>query len=139
MPHREVAIKVLRIDSMTESLRRQFAAEANLMARLSNHTNIASIYDADIDADGEPYLVMEYCSGGSLGDTYRDYPMSVRDVLRIGVRISGALEAAHRAGVVHRDIKPGNILLTEYGAPVLSDFGISTIDEEFPEATMARA
>ena len=139
MPRREVAVKVLRTDALTDAMRRQFAAEANLMARLSNHINIASIYDADIDDEGEPYLVMEYCSGGSLGATYRDYPMSVQDVLKIGVRISGALEAAHRAGIVHRDIKPANILLTEYGVPVLSDFGISTIDEEFPEATMARA
>lgn len=139
MPKREVAIKVLRTDALTDSLRAQFSAEANLMARLSNHTNIASIYAADISDDGEPYLVMEYCSGGSLGDSYRQYPMSVRDVLKLGVRMCGALEAAHRAGIVHRDIKPGNILVTEYGVPVLSDFGISTIDEEFPEATMARA
>lgn len=139
MPRREVAIKVLRTEALTESLRRQFSAEANLMARLSNHTNIASIYAADIDDAGEPYLVMEYCSGGSLGDSYRHYPMSVRDTLKLGIRICGALEAAHRAGIVHRDIKPANILLTEYGVPVLSDFGISTIDEEFPEATMARA
>lgn len=139
MPRRQVAIKVLRTEALTDAMRRQFAAEANLMARLSNHINIASIYDADVDEEGEPYLVMEYCSGGSLGATYRDYPMSVQDVLKIGVRISGALEAAHRAGIVHRDIKPANILLTEYGVPVLSDFGISTIDEEFPEATRARA
>ncbi|TDE93951.1 serine/threonine protein kinase [Occultella glacieicola] len=139
MPRRDVAIKVLRTDALTDGSRRQFSAEANLMARLSNHTNIASIYSSDVDGDGQPYLVMEYCSGGSLGEHYRNFPLSVKDVLTLGVRLSGALEAAHRAGIVHRDIKPANILLTEYGVPVLSDFGISTIDEDFPGATVARA
>lgn len=135
MPRRQVAIKVLRTDDLSENTREQFAAEANLMARVSNHSNIAAIYAADVDEEGQPYLVMEYCSGGSLGRFYRHYPMSVKDVLTLGVRLAGALEAAHRAGIVHRDIKPANILLTEYGVPVLSDFGISTIDEDFPEAT----
>ncbi|WP_156740889.1 serine/threonine-protein kinase, partial [Occultella aeris] len=139
MPRRDVAIKVLRTDALTDASRRQFSAEANLMARLSNHTNIASIYSSDVDGDGQPYLVMEYCSGGSLGEHYRNFPLSVKDVLTLGVRLSSALEAAHRAGIVHRDIKPANILLTEYGVPVLSDFGISTIDEDFPDATIARA
>lgn len=137
MPRREVAIKVLRTDDLSEQVREQFAAEANLMARVSNHSNIAAIFAADVDDEGQPYLVMEYCSGGSLGAFYRHYPMSVQDVLRLGVRLSGALEAAHQAGIVHRDIKPANILLTEYGVPVLSDFGISTIDEELPESTRA--
>jgi serine/threonine protein kinase len=139
MPRRDVAIKVLRTDALTDASRRQFSAEANLMARLSNHTNIASIYSSDVDGDGQPYLVMEYCSGGSLGEHYRNFPLSVKDVLTLGVRLSSALEAAHRAGIVHRDVKPANILLTEYGVPVLSDFGISTIDEDFPDATIARA
>lgn len=134
MPQREVAIKVLRTEDLSESIREQFAAEANLMARVSNHSNIAAIYAADVDDEGQPYLVMEYCSGGSLGAFYRHYPMSVKDVLVLGIRLAGALEAAHRAGIVHRDVKPANILLTEYGVPVLSDFGISTIDEELPEA-----
>src|SRR5690625_7819094 len=106
MPRRKVAIKVQRTDALTDEMRRQFAAEANLMARLSNHINIASIYDADIDDEGEPYLVLEYCSGGSSGATYRDYPMPVQDVLKIGVRIGGDLEAAHGAGIGHRDINP---------------------------------
>lgn len=135
MPRREVAIKVLRTEDLSDATREQFAAEANLMARVSNHPNIAAIYAADVDDDGQPYLVMEYCSGGSLGAFYRHYPMSVKDVLSLGVRLSGALEAAHRAGIVHRDVKPANILLTEYGVPVLSDFGISTIAEDFPEST----
>lgn len=133
MPRREVAIKVLRTDDLSEAVREQFAAEANLMARVSNHSNIAAIYAADVDDEGQPYLVMEYCSGGSLGAFYRHYPMSVKDVLSLGIRLSGALEAAHRAGIVHRDIKPANVLLTEYGVPVLSDFGISTIDEGLHE------
>lgn len=135
MPRRQVAIKVLRTEDLSANVREQFAAEANLMARVSNHSNIAAIFAADVDDEGQPYLVMEYCSGGSLGAFYRHYPMSVKDVLSLGIRLSGALEAAHSAGIVHRDIKPANILLTEYGVPVLSDFGISTIDEELPEST----
>ncbi len=133
LPFREVAIKVLHTDSLTDAVRRQFEAEINLMARVSNHTNIVSIYAADIDEEGEPYLVMEYCAGGSLGEVYRQAPLPLRDVLRIGVRLASALEVAHRSGIVHRDIKPSNILLSEYGMPVLSDFGISTIDDEFPD------
>lgn len=138
MPRRQVAIKVLRTDDLSEGTREQFAAEANLMARVSNHSNIAAIYAADVDDEGQPFLVMEFCSGGSLGAFYRHYPMSVKDVLSLGIRMAGALEAAHRAGIVHRDIKPANILLTEYGVPVLSDFGISTIDEDLPETTRSR-
>jgi len=139
MPGRDVAIKVLRTEAVEEVGRTQFAAEANLMARVSSHTAIASIFTADVDDEGEPYLVMEYCPGGSLGDTFRSSPLSVPRTLRLGVRLASALESAHRAGIVHRDVKPSNVLVTEYGVAVLTDFGISTIDEEFPEATLARA
>lgn len=138
MPSRDVAIKVLRTEDFSEASRAQFAAEANLMARVSSHTAIASIYTADVDDDGEPYLVMEYCPGGSLGGVYRKSPLSLARTLRLGVRLASALECAHRVGIVHRDVKPANILFTEYDMAVLSDFGISTIDDEFPEATLAR-
>ncbi|UFU02340.1 serine/threonine protein kinase [Ruania suaedae] len=138
MPRRQVAIKVLRTESLTPAVRARFATEAHLMARLSGHTGIADILAADVDEAGEPYLVMEHCPGGSLGDVYRTRSMSVAEVLRLGVRLACALESAHRQGIVHRDVKPANILLTEYGVAVLADFGISTVDDAFPGSASTR-
>jgi serine/threonine protein kinase len=99
-PRRKVAIKVLRVEELDTALRRQFVSEANVMARLSSHPAIATIFAADITAEGDPYLVMEYYARGSLGTGYRDAPLSIEDVLRHGVRIATALEHAHRGGVV---------------------------------------
>jgi eukaryotic-like serine/threonine-protein kinase len=136
LPRRKVAVKVLHVETLDRQTRRQFVAEANLMAQLSSHPAIATIYAADISEAGAPYLVMEYCSGGSLGASYRVTPMSPAEVLTIGVRLSSALEAAHRLGIIHRDVKPANILITDYGTPVLTDFGISVGDDGIAEATM---
>ena len=136
LPRRKVAVKVLHVETLDRQTRRQFVAEANLMAQLSSHPAIATIYAADISEAGAPYLVMEYCSGGSLGATYRTSTMSPAEVLTIGVRLSSALEAAHRLGIIHRDVKPANILITDYGSPVLTDFGISVGDDGIAEATM---
>ncbi|RZI92460.1 MAG: serine/threonine protein kinase, partial [Microbacterium sp.] len=124
LPRRSVAVKVLLKDIVDEGLLRMFNAEADVMARLSAHPSILTVYEASISADGRPYLVMEYCPT-SLTTRYRREPMSVPEVLQIGVRIASALETAHRSGLLHRDIKPSNILITAYGAPVLSDFGIA--------------
>ena len=136
LPRRKVAVKVLHVETLDRQTRREFVAEANLMAQLSSHPAIATIYAADISDAGAPYLVMEYCSGGSLGATYRTTPKSVEEVLTIGVRLASALEAAHRLGIIHRDVKPANILITDYGTPVLTDFGISIGDDGVSEATM---
>jgi len=136
LPRRKVAVKVLHVETLDRQTRRQFVAEANLMAQLSSHPAIATIYSADITEAGAPYLVMEYCSGGSLGATYRTAPLPPAEVLNIGVRMSAAIEAAHRLGIIHRDIKPANILITDYGSPVLTDFGISVGDDGIAEATM---
>ncbi len=124
MPRRQVAVKVLLSEIVNDHVRQLFQAEANLMAQLSSHPSILTVFQASVSADGRPYLVMEYCSS-TLSQRYRFEPLSVPDTLRIGVKIASAVETAHRSGVLHRDLKPSNILVTAYGHPVLSDFGIA--------------
>lgn len=124
MPRRQVAVKVMLSEVVNDQVRQMFQAEANLMAQLSAHPSILTVYQASVSADGRPYLVMELCSA-SLSERYRRERIPVADVLRIGVKIGSAIETAHRQGVLHRDIKPSNILMTAYGHPVLSDFGIA--------------
>jgi len=124
MPRRQVAVKVMLAEVVNDQVRSMFQAEANLMAQLSTHPSILTVYQASVSADGRPYLVMELCSA-SLGERYRREALPVAEVLRIGIKIASAVETAHRAGVLHRDIKPSNILTTAYGNPVLSDFGIA--------------
>jgi len=125
MPRRDVAVKVLPSDVRDPELRRMFNAEADVLAHLSAHPSIVTVYQAGISADGRPYIVMEFCPGG-LAQRYRHERVPVPEVLEIGVRMASALESAHRAGLVHRDVKPSNILVTTFGAPVLADFGISS-------------
>ena len=125
MPRRQVAVKVLPSDVRDPDLRRMFNAEADVLAHLSAHPSIVTVYQAGISADGRPYIVMEFCPG-SLSRRYRHERIPVEEVLTIGVRMASALESAHRAGLVHRDVKPSNILVTAFGAPVLADFGISS-------------
>ena len=124
MPRRQVAVKVMLSEVVNDHVRRMFQAEANLMAQLSAHPSILTVYQASVSSDGRPYLVMELCSS-SLSQRYRTQRLPVAEVLRIAVKIGSAIETAHRAGVLHRDIKPSNILMTAYGHPVLSDFGIA--------------
>ena len=124
MPRRQVAVKVMLSEVVNDQVRQMFQAEANLMAQLSGHPSILTVYQAGVSQDGRPYLVMELCSS-SLSERYRRERISVAEVLRIAIKIGSAVETAHRAGVLHRDIKPSNILLTAYGHPVLSDFGIA--------------
>ena len=120
-PRREVAVKVL---NAAPQQRAAFEREADSMAALSSHPSIVSIFQAGISLAGQPFLVMEYCPA-SLGALTKRNPAQLRDVLDAGVRLAGALETAHRAGVLHRDIKPANVLLTSLGKPALSDFGIA--------------
>lgn len=124
MPRRQVAVKVMLSEVVNDQVRQMFQAEANLMAQLSAHPSILTVYQASVSSDGRPYLVMELCSS-SLSQRYRSERLPVAEVLRIAVKIGSAIETAHRSGVLHRDIKPSNILMTAYGHPVLSDFGIA--------------
>src|SRR5690554_2238799 len=136
LPKRRVAVKVLLTEELTAANRAAFVAEANLMAQLSAHPYIVSIFHADVASDDRPYFVMEYCSGPSLAERYKREPLSVVDVLRTGIRVSGAVATAHGAGILHRDIKPANILTNDFGWPALTDFGISSaLDDGLPLST----
>ncbi|WP_147916927.1 serine/threonine-protein kinase [Ruania zhangjianzhongii] len=125
LPRRKVAVKALLADAVTPDGLTQFVGEANLMAQLSTHPSIVTIYQAATTEDGRPYLVMEYCPRPNLSVRYRNERIGVAEALRIAARLAGAVETAHRAGILHRDIKPANVLTTDYGWPALTDFGIS--------------
>ncbi|QCR19672.1 serine/threonine-protein kinase [Agrococcus sp. SGAir0287] len=124
LPRRPVAVKVMHADLVDDRVRSAFRSEVNLMGRLSAHPSILTVYSASVAGDGRPYLVMELCST-EIGDRFRERPLELDDALEIMVRVGGALETAHRAGTLHRDVKPANILTTAFGHPVLSDFGIA--------------
>jgi len=136
LPRRQVAVKVLLTDGLDPSSRKAFVDEANVMAQLSAHPYIVTIYHADVAPGDKPYFVMEYCSGPSLSSRYKTEQFSVDDVLRIGVRLASAIATAHSVGILHRDIKPANVLTNDFGWPALTDFGISsTLDDELPSHT----
>lgn len=124
-PNRQVAVKVLLADVSEEEARQQFETEANLMAQLSTHPYIVTIYQAEITQDGRSYLAMEYCSRPSLDARYRRGVLSIDETLSLAIQLCSAVHTAHLAGIVHRDIKPANVLTTDYNRPALTDFGIS--------------
>ncbi len=135
MLDRAVAVKVLSTDLDPENLDR-FLREQRAMGRLSGHPHIMNILQVGVLASGRPFIVMPYHAKDSLEVLIRRHgPFDWCETLSIGVKLAGALEAAHQAGTLHRDVKPGNILLTDYGEPQLTDFGIARIAGGFETAT----
>lgn len=131
IPRRKVAIKVMRWEHADARSAEAFLVEANLMAAMSAHPYIASVFDAGVAPDGRPYLSMQYLQGGTLASLVRNSgPLPVPEVLDFGVKVAGALASAHQLGIIHGDVKPANLLLSDYGDPMLSDFGNST---SFPD------
>ncbi len=124
-PRMPVAVKVLRSEGLTDALRRQFVDEADTMAQLGDHPYIVQVFRAGTSQDGRPYLVMKYYPPPNLATRARSERFSVEDVLRTGIQLASAVETAHRAQITHRDIKPANVLVSAYGAPGLTDFGIA--------------
>jgi serine/threonine-protein kinase/serine/threonine-protein kinase PknK len=124
---RIVAIKVLSSDQDDLDLE-HFEREQRAMGRVSGHPNIVPVLHCGLTFTGRPYIVMPYHSRNTVDSWIKGHgPLAVGEALTIGVRLAGALETAHRAGVLHRDVKPPNILLTAYGEPQLCDFGIARI------------
>ena len=120
---RSVAIKLLASD-LDEDDRERFLREGYAMGALSGHPNIANILQVGVTESGRPFIVMPYHPAGSLADRVRrEGRIGWPEVMRIGVKVCGGLETAHRTGTLHRDIKPANILVNDYGEPQLSDSG----------------
>src|SRR5262245_36551321 len=112
---RDVAIKVLPQHMVaTADVRARFEREARTISQL-NHPHICTLHDLGRE-DGVDYLVMELLEGETLAHRLEKGPLPVADTLTLGRQIAEALDRAHRAGVVHRDLKPGNIMLTRTGA-----------------------
>ncbi|MGW0966981.1 protein kinase domain-containing protein [Streptomyces sp. NPDC002516] len=128
---REVAVKEPRVpDHLPERERanahERMRREARAAARL-DHPAVVNVHDVAV-VDGQPWIVMELVRGRSLGDALKEGTLDGPEAARIGLEVLGALEAAHAAGVLHRDVKPDNVLLGPHGRVVLTDFGIARID-----------
>ena len=133
-----VAIKLLKRGTDTDEVLRRFRAERQILARLE-HPNIAHLLDAGTTDDDLPYFVMEYVAGERITDFCATRQLSVRERVELFLKVCGAVQFAHRNLVVHRDLKPGNILVTPEGEPKLLDFGIAKLaapDSDFPDATL---
>ncbi len=126
---RHVAVKVLE-PSTDPAVVGRFRREVRAMGAVSDHPNVVPIYGAGV-VDGRGYMVMPLLSGGTLDDKIRSGPLDAPEVVRIGRALADALAASHQIGLLHRDVKPANVLFTAYGDPQLADFGIA----RFADAT----
>lgn len=136
-----VAIKVIRRGLDTDRLLKRFNAERHILARL-NHPAVVKLLDAGALADGRPFFVMELVEGGiPLDEFSRSGRLGIQDRLRLFLKVCAAVEYAHRSLVVHRDLKPGNVLVTKTGEPKLLDFGLAKlIDTDEPDGdTLTRS
>ena len=122
---REVVIKVPKGERLTTVGRERFEREARSVAGLEECPEIVTLFDFG-EQDGAPYLVMRYMPGGTLAESIKKAPFSLEQALPIIERVARALDYAHRRGIVHRDVKPANILFDAHDNAYLSDFGIAT-------------
>ena len=125
--NRDVAIKFIALSKADDaSARRRLVREAQAAAAL-DHPFICSVHEVSTETDGQPYIVMQFVEGETLADRLRRGPLDPRAALTLTADIADALRAAHAQGVVHRDLKPQNIIMTPSGRPKLLDFGIAHI------------
>ncbi|MBM3288483.1 MAG: serine/threonine protein kinase, partial [Candidatus Eisenbacteria bacterium] len=133
---RDVALKVLPAGALADpASRRRFRSEALALSKLS-HPNIAVVHDFDVQ-DGVDFLVMECVPGTTLRDRLAGGLLQEAEIRKIGAQLAAALAAAHDQGILHRDIKPGNLILTPDGRLKVLDFGIARLFAPSPETTVA--
>ena len=144
---RDVAVKILSTSLTTAGDRRRFDREREALGLLSGHPHIVDVHDAGLTAEAQhPFLVMRLYPGGTLAQRLEQQGrLPLGEVCTVLTKVAAALDHAHAAGVIHRDVKPANILLDQNGQPALTDFGIAGIlrgddedgDEGFTQSTMA--
>jgi len=136
---RSVALKTLPFQiSLNPEIRKRFLIEAQAAAAL-NHPNIATIYDT-LEVDNEMYIVMEYVDGCELEEKISGKPLKIPEALDIAIHIGEGLKAAHHKGIVHRDIKSQNIMITKNGHVKIMDFGLAAVSDlslEVPQGCVA--
>lgn len=132
---RRVALKVLNAP-LTERTLPRFDRERRALGALSSHPNILTVFGSGITPDGRGFLILEYCPGGAIGGRITQHgPMPWQEVVETLIKLAEALGFAHEQGVLHRDVKPDNILTTQFVEPVLADFGIAWLTDDFRTTT----
>lgn len=132
----QVAIKIIEDRRLHEEVTTRFQAERQILAQL-NHPNIARLLDAGESRSGMPYLVMEYIHGETIDQYCNSKTLTIKERLALFTKVCAAVQYAHQNLVIHRDLKPGNILVTPDGTPKLLDFGIARLIEDSAKSAMS--
>jgi len=135
---KQVALKVVRAGQDSGFVVNRFKNERRILANL-DHPNIARLLDGGTSEDGAPYFVMEFIEGQPVDQYCNQHKLAVRDRLKLFLQVCSAVQFAHQRLIIHRDIKPGNILVTSEGVPKLLDFGIAKLLDVNPEAGKSEA
>jgi serine/threonine protein kinase len=125
---REVAVKVENRVLDNDRDRRRFLREARAAGQMSSHPHVVDLHDVGVTADRHPYMIMELCDG-SYADRLEVAPLTPGETRDVGTKIADALARAHHLGVLHRDVKPANLLISRWGEPQLADFGLAVLAE----------
>jgi serine/threonine protein kinase len=122
---RPVAVKILNAVVEQDVELRRFERERQALGSVADHPNIVSVFGWGLTTDRRPYLVMEYLPGGTLASLLKEGPLTPQLAVSVTAKLARALAVAHERGVLHRDVKPENVLISAFGEPVLCDFGIA--------------
>ncbi|GIJ07322.1 hypothetical protein Van01_05360 [Micromonospora andamanensis] len=125
---REVAVKVENRTLASDRDQARFLREARAAGRMSSHPHVVDLFDVGVTIDQHPYLIMELCDG-SYAERMRNSPLGAVEARDLGVKIADAIAHSHAAGVLHRDVKPANILHSHFNSAVLADFGLAVVAE----------